>query len=91
MFWALYSYTVLCKVAVFIATSFSSTDFSFKRGYMNAVCRELELRIHELKDEPVLTVYLGGDSVQFIAVGTRIVCFELFPQLSIGRFVGGYS
>lgn len=68
----LYIHIPFCASRCVYCDFFSSTDFSFKRGYIDAVCRELELRIHELRDEPVFTVYLGGgDSVQFIAVGTR--------------------
>lgn len=76
--WALYSYTVLCKPLCLLRLLFLD-DFSFKRGYIDAVCRELELRIHELRDEPVFTVYLGGGTPSSLSPLERA---RLFRTLS---------
>lgn len=75
----LYIHIPFCASRCVYCDFFSSTDFSFKRGYIDAVCRELELRIHELRDEPVFTVYLGGGTPSSLSPSER---GRLFRTLS---------
>ena len=75
----LYIHIPFCASRCVYCDFFSSTDFSFKRGYIDAVCRELELRIHELRDKPVFTVYLGGGTPSSLSPSER---GRLFRTLS---------
>lgn len=56
----LYLHIPFCKTRCIYCGFYSSTDSSFRREYVEALCRELVLRKAYIKGEQVKTIYFGG-------------------------------
>lgn len=56
----IYLHIPFCKRRCIYCDFFSSTEEGLKEKYVDALCKELELRKGYLKDEPVRTIYMGG-------------------------------
>ena len=56
----IYFHIPFCKRRCVYCDFFSSTDSGKKAAYVQALCRELELRQDYLNGQPVQTVYFGG-------------------------------
>ena len=56
----IYLHIPFCKRRCIYCDFFSSTEEEVKERYVDALCRELELRKSYLKDEPIRTIYIGG-------------------------------
>lgn len=56
----IYIHIPFCKRRCIYCDFFSSTQNEKKKQYVQAVCRELELRKDYLKGEEIETIYLGG-------------------------------
>lgn len=56
----IYIHIPFCKTRCVYCDFFSDTDMSMKKRYVDAVCRELEMRSGELQNLPVETIYFGG-------------------------------
>lgn len=55
----LYIHIPFCKSRCIYCAFYSTTDLRWRQRYVDAVCREWQLRSHELST-PVTTVYFGG-------------------------------
>lgn len=55
-----YIHIPFCKRRCVYCDFFSSTHSEMKDAYVEAVCRELEIRRNYLQNEPVETIYFGG-------------------------------
>lgn len=55
----IYIHIPFCKSRCLYCGFFSTTRTSLRQRYVDALCRELQLR-HDYLDEPVRTVYIGG-------------------------------
>ena len=56
----IYIHIPFCRTRCIYCDFHSGTDMSVQERYINAVCRELDLRISELKGAPIHTLYIGG-------------------------------
>lgn len=56
----IYLHIPFCKRRCIYCDFFSSTEEEVKERYVDALCKELELRKSYLKDEPIRTIYIGG-------------------------------
>ncbi|MDH6355344.1 oxygen-independent coproporphyrinogen-3 oxidase [Dysgonomonas sp. PH5-45] len=56
----IYIHVPFCKTRCIYCDFFSQTDMGVRRQYVDAVCREAELRKDYMKNEPVETIYFGG-------------------------------
>ena len=56
----LYIHIPFCTKRCLYCDFFSNTDMKFKKPYINAIIREMELRQEYLKGEPIKTIYFGG-------------------------------
>lgn len=55
-----YIHVPFCQSRCAYCDFYSTTLLTHREGYVNTVCRELALRLSELGDEPIETIYLGG-------------------------------
>lgn len=56
----IYLHIPFCKHRCAYCGFFSSTDLELKEAYVDALCRELEMRSHYAGDDPIETIYVGG-------------------------------
>lgn len=67
----LYIHIPFCASRCIYCDFFSSTDSSWRGAYVDALCRELDLRRGELGGEPVATVYFGGGTPSTLSADER--------------------
>lgn len=72
----IYIHIPFCASRCIYCDFFSSTDSSWRGRYVEAVCRELQLRSDELGGEPVSTVYLGGGTPSTLTAAERARLFD---------------
>lgn len=56
----IYLHIPFCKTRCIYCDFYSTTQSERKRAYVNALCKELEMRRSYLKNEPIETIYFGG-------------------------------
>ena len=56
----IYIHIPFCRTRCIYCDFHSGTDMSVQDRYIDALCNELDLRISELKDTPIHTLYIGG-------------------------------
>lgn len=56
----LYLHIPFCRTRCIYCDFHSGTDMSLQKRYINALCTEADMRISELKGEPIHTIYIGG-------------------------------
>ena len=57
---AIYIHIPFCKTRCIYCDFYSTTRSELKSTYIDAVCKELEMRHNYLKSEPIETIYFGG-------------------------------
>lgn len=72
----IYIHIPFCASRCIYCDFFSSTDSSWRGRYVEAVCRELQLRRDELGREPVSTVYFGGGTPSTLSAAERDRLFD---------------
>lgn len=63
-----YLHIPFCKRRCIYCDFFSSTDSVWKEKYVDALCRELEMRRHEACNRQVRTIYFGGGTPSQLSV-----------------------
>ena len=56
----IYIHIPFCRTRCIYCDFHSGIDMSLQEQYIDAVCAELDMRIGELKGEPIHTLYIGG-------------------------------
>lgn len=56
----LYIHIPFCRTRCIYCDFHSGTDMSVQEQYIGALCAELDMRIAELQDAPIHTLYIGG-------------------------------
>ena len=56
----IYLHIPFCKTRCVYCDFFSTTQSEWKESYINALCKELEMRKNYLKGEKIETIYFGG-------------------------------
>lgn len=65
----IYIHIPFCKSRCIYCNFFSTTSLSMRDAYIDAVCKELELRRNYLKGEPIETIYFGGGTPSLLTPG----------------------
>jgi oxygen-independent coproporphyrinogen-3 oxidase len=65
----IYLHIPFCKTRCIYCDFYSSTQTALKGAYVNALCKELELRQPYLQGEPVRTIYFGGGTPSLLTAG----------------------
>ena len=64
----IYIHIPFCKTRCSYCDFFSSTDYSTASRYVNAICRELEVRKSDLPNETIQTIYFGGGTPSQLSI-----------------------
>ena len=56
----LYLHIPFCRTRCIYCDFHSGTDMSMQERYIEALCRELDMRVSELQGQPIHTIYIGG-------------------------------
>ncbi|MBR5843173.1 MAG: radical SAM family heme chaperone HemW [Bacteroidaceae bacterium] len=75
----IYIHIPFCRTRCIYCDFHSGTDMSVQEQYIDALCRELDLRIDELHGEPIHTLYIGGGTPSQLS-GSALT--RLFNHLS---------
>ncbi|MDR2843014.1 MAG: radical SAM family heme chaperone HemW [Candidatus Symbiothrix sp.] len=78
---SIYFHIPFCKKRCIYCDFFSSVDCHAKVAYVDALCREVELRKDYLKGEAIETIYFGGGTPSQLSAGDFR---KIFQNLSFG-------
>ena len=72
----IYLHIPFCKSRCVYCGFFSSTSLTLCNDYVQAVCRELDLRRDYLQDAPIDTIYLGGGTPSILTLRQLSTLFD---------------
>ncbi|MFL1684543.1 MULTISPECIES: radical SAM family heme chaperone HemW [Bacteroidales] len=76
----IYIHIPFCKKRCIYCDFFSDTRMHLRKDYVDALCRELDMRYAELENAPVHTIYIGGGTPSQLS-GEELV--RIFDALSL--------
>lgn len=76
----IYIHIPFCKKRCIYCDFFSDTRMHLRKNYVDALCRELDMRYAELENAPVHTIYIGGGTPSQLS-GEELV--RIFDALSL--------
>ena len=79
----IYIHIPFCKTRCIYCDFFSSTSMNKKTRYVEALCKELELRKDYLEGKKIQTVYLGGGTPSLLSKGDFEKIFTHLPLNSL--------
>ena len=82
----IYIHIPFCKTRCIYCDFFSSRSKDRKSAYVDALCRELELRKNYLQGEKVLTIYFGGGTPSQLSPKDFDKIFTNLNQISLSGF-----
>lgn len=77
----IYLHIPFCKKRCIYCDFYSSTRSDLRERYVEALCSELEQRIHYLNKEPVTTLYFGGGTPSQLTIGQLQRIFDCLSRL----------
>lgn len=76
----IYIHIPFCKKRCIYCDFYSTTLSEWRQRYVNALCKELELRKDYLKGELIETIYLGGGTPSQLSIGMLSQIFDAIKQ-----------
>lgn len=76
----IYIHVPFCKTRCIYCDFYTRTDFSSKNNYVEAVCKELEIRKDYIGQESVKTIYFGGGTPSQLSYSDFIRIFETIDK-----------
>ena len=64
----IYIHVPFCQSRCAYCDFYSTTLLAHREAYVDTVCRELRLRLHELQGEPIKTIYFGGGTPSTLTI-----------------------
>lgn len=75
----IYIHVPFCQSRCAYCDFYSTTLLAHREAYVDTVCRELRLRLHELQGEPIKTIYFGGGTPSTLTIEELRKILEASP------------
>ena len=82
----IYIHVPFCQSRCAYCDFYSTTLLAHREAYVDTVCRELRLRLHELQGEPIKTIYFGGGTPSTLTIEELRRILENILHLSSFNF-----
>ena len=79
----IYIHVPFCQSRCAYCDFYSTTLLAHREAYVDTVCRELRLRLHELQGEPIKTIYFGGGTPSTLTIEELRVILETLENLEV--------